>query len=176
MATTRPACAKLQKKPVSAWGTYIITSRARRPFWAEIAALDRQETQPFLDILADDEQPEATLLRFISAYADHAALPENVIFSIELVSESIHNPEIAALFNDNWASLVGAVSSLLNKGMADGCFREFSNPDETAEMIMDLLESLGLRLYFADGGKKKDAAIDDLKEFVRCAIRPPVAR
>ncbi|MDA4844923.1 TetR/AcrR family transcriptional regulator [Hoeflea poritis] len=138
---------------------------------AEIAALDRQETQPFLDLLADHSQPEKTLKRFVSAYADYSAQPENVVLTTELVGESVHNPEIAALFSENWTSLVDALKNLLKAGMADGCFRAFSDPDETAEMIMDLLESLGLRLLLADGEKKKSAAIDALQDFIGHATR-----
>ena len=55
--------------------------------------------------------------------------------------------------------------------MTAGCFREFSDPEETAEMIMDLLESLGLRLLLADGEKEKTAAIDALQDFIGHATR-----
>ncbi|WP_136660454.1 TetR/AcrR family transcriptional regulator [Nitratireductor sp. XY-223] len=137
---------------------------------AEIAALDRQELQPFLDMLSDHSKPDETLMRFVSAYAGYAAHPENVVLTVELVSESVHNADIAALFNENWAALVGTVSDLLRKGAADGTFREFADPHEIAELIMDTLEGYALRSYFANGANEK-TALDTLQDFIRHAIR-----
>ncbi len=136
---------------------------------AEIATLDRQETQPYLRMLGDHRRPADTLMRFVRDYATYAAEPENVILTVELISESVHNPEIAALFVENWNDLIEALSGLLRKGAQDGCFRDFADPDEVAELILDAVESYGLRRHLAK--TKKKSAIEELKTFVHHATR-----
>ncbi len=136
---------------------------------AEIAALDRQETQPYLRLLADHKRPEDTLMRFVRDYATFSAEPENVILTVELTGEAIHNPEIASLFAENRNDLIEALGGLLKKGAQDGCFRGFSDPSEVAELILDAVEGYGLRRHFTK--KKAKNALEELKTFVHYATR-----
>ncbi len=136
---------------------------------AEIAALDRQETRPYLRLLADHKRPEDTLMRFIRDYARFSAEPENVILTVELTGEAIHNPEIASLFAENRNDLIEALGGLLKKGAQDGCFRDFADPSEVAELILDAVEGYGLRRHFTK--KKTKNALEELKTFVHCATR-----
>ncbi len=137
---------------------------------AEIAVLDREELQPFLAILDDHDKPADTLMRFISAYSAYAAKPESVVLTVEIVSEAVHKPEIAELFVDNWAATIDALSALLRKGASDGCFRDFEDPDDIAELILDSIESFGLRQYLS--ASRKPRAFANLKDYIHHATRP----
>jgi AcrR family transcriptional regulator len=143
--------------------------RSKEDVLAEIAVLERQDLLPFQQLLSDHHEPPATLLRFISDYAVYTASSEYVVISIEIASEAVHNPQIASLFIENRLFLVTALRDLLEKGMADGCFRKFADSEEAAELILDTIEGYALRTHLNIGIKM--VGTDELKEFILNATR-----
>ena len=137
---------------------------------AEIAVLEREELKPFLRLLENHDEPEATLMRFVDNYVVYADDPDNLVLSVEIISEAVHKPEIASLFMANLAELVSALSGLLGKGSEKGCFRKFDDPELTARIILDIIEGHALRKNLGSDSRSTD--IDGLKDFVRCAICP----
>ncbi|UWR90534.1 TetR/AcrR family transcriptional regulator [Phaeobacter inhibens] len=111
----------------------------------EIAALERAELAPFIDGLAQPRAPMKLLENFVKAYAKYLAVPENVILGLEITSEAIRKPDIARLFLANRNALVVALAKVLERGTDAGEMRGQLAPDETAQMIVELIEGSAYR-------------------------------
>ncbi|WP_295813349.1 TetR/AcrR family transcriptional regulator [uncultured Nitratireductor sp.] len=135
---------------------------------AEIARIEADELRPFCTTLTDGRDPGATLERFVTDYAAYASRPENAVLGLEILSEAIRAPQIAALFSDNRAALVTALGDLLAQGAENGQFRSFDTPTETARLILDVIEGRALRTLLED---EPQAGQDALWCFIDAAVR-----
>ena len=111
----------------------------------EIAALERQEMEPFLKILAERSAAPRVLNKFIKAYAKYLAAPENVILSVEIASEAIRQPDVGRLFLENRNELVGALTDLLERGISEHDFRQLPDPNQTSQLIIETIEGSAFR-------------------------------
>jgi len=136
---------------------------------AEIAALERSELEPFLELLSKPDPAAAVLDRFVAAYATYLSAPENVILTIEITSEAIRKPDIGALFLANRNELVGALEPVIQRGTAEGAFRAVPNPHEASHLIVELIEGSAYRSVLGEVAMRK--MIGDLKDFVFAAVR-----
>lgn len=116
---------------------------------AEIAALEAQQLAPFIGHLQTAEPAEA-LMRFVGAYLEFAARPENALMTLELVAEAVRNPAIAAIFAGNREGLLAALERLLAAGAASGALRRTLHAPEAARLILDLVEGHALRAVLGD--------------------------
>ena len=144
--------------------------RSKEDVLAEIAVLEQQELRPYEKMLADHDQPMATLMLFTVGYATEAATPEYVLLSLEIAGEAVRSPQIAELFRTNRLILTDALSSLLQEGTEKKCFRQFSDTGQTADLIIDTIEGYALRQHLS--GANESSGIEDLKEFIRQATCP----
>lgn len=144
--------------------------RSKEDVLAEIAVLEQQDLVPYREMLADHDQPMATLMLFTVGYAAEAATPDYVLLSLEIAGEAVRNAQIAELFRANRLVLASALADLLRKGTETKCFREFSDADQTAELIIDTIEGYALRRHLS--GPDETSGVEDLKEFVRQAVCP----
>lgn len=130
---------------------------------AEIAMLERSDLDPFLALLSDPSPAPEVLDRFVTAYATYLAAPENVILTTEIVSEAIRKPDIAAMFVENRALLVSAVRELLQRGAAEGHFRALPDPEETAHLVIALIDGSAYRSVLEGvDSRRTQAALKDL--------------
>nr|WP_280115265.1 TetR/AcrR family transcriptional regulator [Roseibium denhamense] len=136
---------------------------------AEIAALERAELTPFLDLLAGSDAPAKTIDDFVAAYAAYLGKPENVILTIELTSEAIRKPDIGELFVANRRDLTAALASVLRQGMSNGDFRTSLDPDASAQMIIELVEAAAFRAVLSKTTVASKLA--GLTDFLHAAIR-----
>ncbi len=136
---------------------------------AEIAALERSELRPLLDLLADTSPAHAVLDRFINAYATYQAAPETIILTIELSSEAIRKPDIGALFLANRDELVSALASVIRRGVADGDFRAGPDAAETAQLVIELIEGSAYRSVLGEVPMRK--IVGGVKDFIFAAVR-----
>lgn len=137
---------------------------------AEIAALERAELAPILDLLGRSDAAPAVLDRFVTAYATYLAKPENVILAIEITSEAIRKPDIGELFVANRAGLVAALSSVIGRGISDGDFRENIDPDEIAHLIIELIDGTAYRAVLSEIAMR--SVLGGLKDFIMAGLRP----
>ena len=93
---------------------------------------------------------------------------ENVILSIEIASEAIRKQDVGALFMDNRNQLVEGLANLLSRGVEDGKFRPQPAPQDTAHMILELVESAAYRCVL--GGTPMRKVLPGLRDFVRAAV------
>lgn len=135
---------------------------------AEIAALERDELAPFLKLLAKPSAPAKLLDRFITTYAKYSADPENVILSFEIAGEALRKRDIADMFMDNRNTLVAALKALLQRGIGEQIFRSSLNPDDTAQMIIDVIEGAAYRSTLDKVPLRK--ILPGLKRFVFAAV------
>ena len=112
---------------------------------ADIATIERQELDPFLEILAKDAPALDVLDEFLPAYARHLAAPETVILGLEITCEALRQPSIADLFLDSRNTLISALTDLLLRGAQEGTMRETLNTTETAYLILEILEGSAFR-------------------------------
>ncbi|AGI67058.1 putative tetR-like protein [Octadecabacter antarcticus 307] len=138
---------------------------------AEIAALEREEFQPFLTELSSDEAPLKVLEGFVRNYLIHLSAPENVILSLEIASEAVRKPDIAKMFLENQNALLDALAVLLARGVKDGCFRLLPNTREAASLILDAMEGKALRATLQTGQTTVDHT--ELWDFIKNAITCP---
>lgn len=136
---------------------------------AEIAALERQELEPFLKILAKPAPAPKVMERFLKAYAKYLASPENVILSLEIASEAIRKPDIAMMFMENREQLVAAVAAVLERGIAEGDLRHLPDPLETSQLIIEVTEGSAYRCVLSGGSMRRTSK--GLQDFVAAAIR-----
>jgi len=135
---------------------------------AEIAALERAELEPMLDLLDRSGAAPAVLDRFVTAYATYLAKPENVILTIEITSEAIRKPDIGELFVANRAELVEALAAVLTRGVAEGAFRAMADARDTAHLIVELIEGSAYRSVL--GERTMRGMLGGLQDFIRAAV------
>lgn len=112
---------------------------------AEIAAIERAELVPYLEILTKDASAIDVLGEFVPAYTRHLAAPETVVLSLEITGEAIRQQNIASLFTDSRTSLIKALADLLERGTKEGVFRDMPSSTETAYLILEIMEGTAFR-------------------------------
>ncbi|MEM9760390.1 MAG: TetR/AcrR family transcriptional regulator [Pseudomonadota bacterium] len=117
---------------------------------AEIAAMERSDLAPFIRDLGRDRPAKRTLEKFLKAYARYLAQPENVILSIEIASEALRKPDIAALFLANREELVGTVAQVIERGVSAGEFATRLDAREAAQLIVELIEGTAYRSVLSE--------------------------
>lgn len=123
--------------------------RGKEAVLAFIAELEGQELSDFVTILGDGEHPAAALRRFVDAYSDYAARPENALLGVEILTEALRNPVIAGVFAENRRILIDALAGCLRAGTQGGEFAACRDHCAVARMILDTIEGHGLRAQAA---------------------------
>lgn len=111
---------------------------------AEIAALEMQELDPLL-VALEQAEPLEGLLRFAKRYAAICMQPDNVMLTSEVIAEAARNPALAAMFEQNHAVLVAALSRTLIRGIDAGDIDATLPPSTTAALMLDAMEGHALR-------------------------------
>jgi len=135
----------------------------------EIAALERAEMNPFLDLLARPGSATRILDRFLTSYANYLAKPEDVILTIEISSEAIRKPDIGELFIANREELVAALASVMKRGIDDGEFRASLDPEDAAHLVIELIDASAFRAVLSEISMR--SVLRGLKDFVTAALR-----
>ena len=135
----------------------------------EIAAMERSNLEPFLKMLAKPASALIVLEKFIKAYANYLAAPENIILSIEISSEAVRKPDIGELFVANREELITALAALMQRGVEEGDFRKDLNPGEASQLIVELIEAGAYRSVLNEIAMRK--ILGGLKDFIFAAVR-----
>lgn len=136
----------------------------------EIASLEREEMKPFLEALSKPLPAHEVLDRFVIAYAKYLAKPDNVILSIEISSEAVRQPDIAALFLGNREELITKISQVLTRGISEGGIRDLSSADEFAQLLVSVVEGSAYRSVLSEIPMGR--LVGSLRDFVSAALRP----
>lgn len=134
----------------------------------EIAAIEREETAPYLAQLSKDGQAMDILEEFAVAYTKHLSDPVTQILSLEITSEAIRETEVANLFEESRAAMITALSSLLARGVREGSIRQIADVTETAHLILDIVDSSAFRHGIESVELRK--VLDNQVSFLRAAI------
>ncbi|MFS4583534.1 TetR/AcrR family transcriptional regulator [Phaeobacter sp. C3_T13_0] len=135
----------------------------------EIAALEQRELEPFISALSKPRPPLKLLSNFVKAYAKYLAVPENVILGLEITGEAIRKPDIATLFLTNRNALVSALADVLTRGVNAGDMRQDLNPEDTAQMIVEVIEGSAYRSVLDDVPMRRIRVT--LLDFITSAVR-----
>ncbi|MCV6595113.1 MAG: TetR/AcrR family transcriptional regulator [Silicimonas sp.] len=134
----------------------------------EIATLELEELAPFIRRLRRPGPALKALDRFVASYAKYLSAPENIILSIEITSEAIRKDDLAALFMENRKALVDALADLLSRGVQSGELVLRSDPQESAELVLELIE--GRAYHSVLGQVPMLRLLPGLKVFLRAAL------
>lgn len=134
----------------------------------EIAQLERAELERFAIRLRRPGPVLKRFERFVRAYAKYLSAPEQVILSIEITSEAIRKDDLAALFGDNRLILVNALAALLEQGVDQGVMRCHKHPQDTAAMILELIEGRAYHTVLSGDAMRK--TIPGLLRFLTAAV------
>ncbi len=135
----------------------------------EIAAMERADLEPYLKMLAKPASAPTVLEKFIKAYATYLAAPETVILTIEISSEAIRKPDIGELFVSNREELVSALTTVIQRGVADGAFRKDLDPNEASQLIIELIDASAYRSVLSEISMRKIHG--GLKDFIFAAVK-----
>ncbi|VAW11131.1 hypothetical protein MNBD_ALPHA09-894, partial [hydrothermal vent metagenome] len=138
---------------------------------AEIASLEAAELGDIEGNLEDTAAPDMTIEQFVRSYFDYVAQPENAVLAVEITAEAMRTPDIAKGFVHNRERLVTKLADLLRAGEEQGIFAPNRHPEEQANLILDLIESAGLRAAFDKPGlrsRTRKALIEMVKRAI-CA-------
>ncbi|MEM8554015.1 MAG: TetR/AcrR family transcriptional regulator [Pseudomonadota bacterium] len=135
---------------------------------AEIARIERAELEPFLAILQKDAPAFDVLDAFVPAYTRHLSAPETVILVLEITLEAIREPAIADLFTESRTALIDALTRVLENGVQQGSMRSIVSPSESAQLILDIIESTAFRHGIEDVPLPK--LLDNQNDFIRAAL------
>lgn len=135
---------------------------------AEIAQIERAEMEPFLQLLVRQAHALDVLTEFVPAYTRYLAKPEHVILSLEITSEAIRDPLIAALFVESRQAMIEALENLLVRGASEGNMRQTQNAAETAYFLLDIMESTAFRHGIEE--VPLENLLDNQWEFIAAAV------
>ena len=135
-----------------------------------IAEIEDQELSGFIDRLSGSKAPLADLEVFIQEYAAYAALPENALLGVEILTEALRNPTIANVFGRNRDRLIGALSKCITQGVNSGVFAPQTDSGVVAYLILDVLEGQGLRSLSLPSGVNPTS--DLIGTFILNGLKP----
>ena len=118
---------------------------------AEIAALEAEELPDIVALLERDEDPLQAIERFADGYLDYAARAENAALAVEIAAEALRTPAIRDGFSENRKTVETAIAATLSRGISMGRFDRGLDVNETAALILDLIEALALRSSISGG-------------------------
>ncbi|MEM8590974.1 MAG: TetR/AcrR family transcriptional regulator [Pseudomonadota bacterium] len=135
---------------------------------AEIAAIEREEMAPILEMLARDAPAGETLTQFVDDYTAILASPDVVILTLEITCEAMRKPDIAELFAESRAALEAALIMLIERGIKAGELRAVPEVAETAHLLIDLIEGGAYRIAIEEVPKKR--VLENLKALVTASL------
>ena len=146
---------------------------SKRMVLIEIAKLEKEELQPFLQQLSQRENIEAVLETFIRTYADYVSDPDDIRLMMEIIGEAIRDDEIAALFTENETLVIDQLAQLLAAGQEQGLFALIDSPQSHSCMILDLIDGLGFRQALAvQSDTPSPVNVDSLIKLIFKSLKP----
>ncbi|MFT7229431.1 MAG: TetR/AcrR family transcriptional repressor of uid operon [Methylophilaceae bacterium] len=116
---------------------------------AEIATLDKRDLELIIKELNSNEDTYIAISKFIDNYLDYVSVFENAVLTIDIIAESIRNPIVAEQFESNRQNLCDALTITIKKGISENVMRDQISVDDTAKLLLDAIEGLGLRIGLA---------------------------
>jgi hypothetical protein len=103
----------------------------------------------FAEALHGSKNPMDAIQTFVDGYLDHVSDADNAALTVDIIGEALRNPPITKQFEANRNIIAGALCATIERGIAQGTIRRQIQTDETAELILDAIEGLGLRAGLA---------------------------
>lgn len=136
---------------------------------ADIAAIERNELVPYLEILAKDAPAIDVLSEFVPAYTRHLSAPETIVLALEITGESIRHPDIASLFTQSRQTLIEAIAGLLERGIREASMRDMQCTTETSYLILEIMEGTAFRHGIEHAPLQR--LLKNQMDFIRAAVR-----
>ena len=112
----------------------------KHDFLIGLANMEGEMIAPFIEQLAVDAPANETFSAFLQDYWVIVSDKDVAILTAEITAEAMRMPDIAKQFLEVRRSLALALSSLLEKGIAQGIWRPSGDPLHTANFILDTIE------------------------------------
>ncbi|MCF6322672.1 MAG: TetR/AcrR family transcriptional regulator [Rhizobiaceae bacterium] len=117
---------------------------------AEIASLEAEGLGEIEKNLRASSAPGRRMEKFIHSYFDYASQPHNAVLAAEITAEAMRNPDIAKGFVQNRKWLVEQIATVLEGGKQQAEFTFDQQPADLANLMIDLIESAGMRVAFSN--------------------------
>ena len=124
---------------------------------AEIAVLDGEVLDAFVAGLKTSEDPLSGIKQFVDDYFDFVSEAKNSFLTIDIIGESLRNPDVSEQFAASRSKLTDALGSTIARGISTEVFREDIDIDETVKLFLDTIDGLGLRCGLAQTTPSKKA-------------------
>ena len=131
----------------------------------EIAFMDGQVLEQFTNAMNSMEDPSILIFTFVDNYLDYVSEVENAYLTIDIIAETLRNPKVAKQFELNKEKLTKALYTTVKRGIVEGTMQEQLCIEETVKLLLDIIESLGLRCGLTHK-KPSDIARKTLQEMV----------
>ena len=113
----------------------------------EIATIEATEVARYQPIPTVTEDPDRMICDFIDDQLQSIEGQAHVILTLEIARESIWNDQIAEGFHQNHQVLISYLAAILEAGRDRGHYHPDLVPEETAHLILDAVEAVGLRFH-----------------------------
>lgn len=120
---------------------------------AEISVLENQDLEGILKQLTATENFFVAITKFSHAYFKYVSKPENALLGAEIAVEAMRNERVAKGFKKNRGQMTSAIATQLSS-KDNKITKKIAN--ETAELIIDLIEGAAIRSAFAKRAEKKE--------------------
>lgn len=112
---------------------------------ANLEAIDQMELEA---VLLNGKTPLLAIEQFVQVYLRQVSDPISAALTFEIAAEAMRNPAIAKGFSTNRQRIQSQLSQVIGTGMKLGQVDSKLNKNEVAELIIDMVEGLGLRSAF----------------------------
>jgi len=135
-----------------------------------VLAISQDETAGIIEAADFFKTTDMTALpavmAFVDEYLQEATAPGVGVLIIEIAAEAARNDEVAKAFQENHKQLYQALSGFLHNGQQKGEINRAINPDQAAELIIDIIEGLATRCCLP-GKNPSRAAIKEMKLLIQ---------
>jgi TetR/AcrR family transcriptional regulator, repressor for uid operon len=138
---------------------------------AEIARLESVGLAEIVEKASKVDDCFQSLEVFSNAFLKYSAGLYEAVLTIEITAMALRNPAIEGLFEGNRKLLVECLIDIFKRGQTQGSIARNLDLANTAEMVLDLIEGMGLRIGLSEKrpSRKQRAA---LHHMLRQAISP----
>ena len=117
---------------------------------AEIARLETEELRALVDKTDAINDGQKALTVFADGLLEQTTDLINAVLTVEITAMALRDPEIATLFEGNHRMQVKCLSDVIRRGKTQGDVSRDVPEEETAELLLDLIGSFGVRIGLSE--------------------------
>ena len=117
-----------------------------------IADREADDLTEVRDFLENEDHPVGAITEFAAAFLAEVSAPQEAALMVEIAAEAARNPDVAKIFQKNRTALTAMIEDTLRRGAAEGHVDPGLDPNEAAELVVDLIEGTASRSVLTGKG------------------------